>query len=109
MGMIVTVYRTAGPDCTNNGITSKVNKLCIVNVEGPFEPNDKAPAAKLVPMNFGFCKSLRVVAIDDIEGGQWTMNGGNVVSTTDGRWLDACKAYIPDHPGFVQVHDRIEA
>lgn len=108
MGMNVYVYRNDLGDCTNNGVTSKFSKLCIVNVDGPAEPTEDAPAAELVLREFGFGKVLNVIAVKDRELGVWTMAGGNVVGTSDSRWVKACQDLIPNHPGFVAVHDRVE-
>lgn len=53
MGMFVTVYRQHLVDSTNGSESSKVNGFCVTNVEGPFEPNDRYPAAELVLKDFG--------------------------------------------------------
>ena len=49
MGLTVRIYRDGGDDCTNGGISSKVERLTLLNVAGPFEPSFDAPAAMLRP------------------------------------------------------------
>ena len=60
MGLIVNIYRhnseswiTKGNDATNGGISSKVEKLTLLNVAGPFEPSVNAPAAMLKASTIG--------------------------------------------------------
>ena len=53
MGLIVSVYKDADSnyDCTMNGVTNRFTKLCVTNVDGPFDPSDDCPAVKLVEGN----------------------------------------------------------
>lgn len=107
MGINVRVFRdAAGGDCSMGGISSRFASLCIVNVPGPFEPNDTHPAAKLVANHYGTAK---VVPLDDAgnerPGG---MFGGNFVSSSDSRWGAAVRAIIGVRMTAVPVHDRYE-
>ena len=106
MGMIVNVYRSKGlygMDCTNGGISSKADGLCIVNVEGPFNPCDKYPAAKL-SKHVGHA----IIQPEGMER-KWVMFGGNYASTSDSRFSQAIEKLIGHRfYGAVPIHDRIE-
>lgn len=112
MGMLIEVYRSAdGVDCTANGISKNYDKLVCVNVEGPFEPNERAPAVKLVTCNIGKTKSLRLVPIDS-EGNEIgsPMYGGNHAGTSDSRFSRAIveKLGVDVSIDLVKVFDRFE-
>ena len=49
MGLHVNIYKCQKfGDRTLNGVSSRdIEGLCLTNVEGPFEPSDHYPAAKL--------------------------------------------------------------
>lgn len=106
MGLIVSVYRDASSnyDCTNNGASSRFTKLTLVNVDGPFEPSEDAPAAKLCK---GPINSVNIVPVE-VEG-KWTMFGGNYAATSDSRFSDAVSRILgfPFY-GAVGIHDRVE-
>ena len=48
MGLIANIYRGRFGDCSNGGLSSRVNEVTLVNVEGPFEPTEDRPAAMLL-------------------------------------------------------------
>jgi hypothetical protein len=106
MGLIVDVYTTRDSyDCTRNGVTNRFDKLCVVNVSGPFEPKDDCPAVKLEegPLN-----TVRLVPLEGED--QWTMFGGNYAATCDSRFSDAIEKMLGHRfYGAVPVHDRIES
>jgi len=109
MGMIVHVYRDSFGDCTNGGVSSKSNGLCIVNVEGPFDPCDNYPAAKLVddaPCGRPYPK---IVPLELLENNQWAMYGGNMASTSDSRWRIAVEKSGGGPAGVLPIFDRVEA
>ena len=95
-------------DCTNGGITNVetgVHKLTIINADGPFEPNDEAPAAviALTPLN-----NAKIVPADDPEGNN-VMFGGNYAACSDSRFGYAIKKLTgQDFYGAVPIHDRKE-
>jgi hypothetical protein len=102
MGMIVYVYRDAdGSDCTAGGISSKFNKLTIINVDGPFDPTPDAPA---VVLENGPLNSMRIVPVFKPEGAVGPMFGGNYAASSDSRVRDAIGFY-----GAVAIHDRFES
>lgn len=114
MGLLVEVYRTKDlPDCTNNGISSRVGGLCLVNVQGPFSPHRDAPAAMLVKGNGpGLVKIVPAVWCEIGEYNpdpRWCMMGGNYAATSDSRFHEAVRL-ITGHEsyGAAPIHDRIE-
>ena len=67
MGMIVHVYRDADPrasDCTRRGISSRFHRLCVVNVDGPFQPDGEMPGVRLESHVRG---ALRLVPVDSAD------------------------------------------
>lgn len=112
MGLLLDVYRNDGADCTNGGVSSKSNRVCVVNVDGPFFSDYTNPA---VMLEAGPCNSIRLVPSRKdafgnnvpIEGVR--MFGGNYAATSDSRFGEAC-ARLLGHPwyGAVAIHDRFE-
>ncbi len=110
MGLIVHIYRDTGMDCTLDGISKLFDYLTVVNVEGPFEPEEKRPAVmivddkpngkpypKLVPATWNDVKGEWVRS----EG--WYMAGGNYGATSDSRFK--AEGMVHD---ILPIHDRIE-
>lgn len=116
MGLIISVYRNADlrfGDCTNGGISSRAAELCLVNVDGPFDPRPGLPAAILQSHHKGI---LRIVPAElDESTGRWSvapgwfMMGGNYGATSDSRFYDACQRLTGARfYGAVPIHDRQE-
>ena len=108
MGLHVQIYRAAhGLDCTRDGVSSKVECLTLVNVPGPFEPTDSAPAAFLIIGNVpGSCKIL--IGDGSADFGQG-MFGGNFAYSCDSRFSKAVQALTGSKVGYpVAIHDRYE-
>ena len=106
MGLIVSVYKDgSGYDCTNNGVTNRADYLCVVNVDGPFEPDPTRPAVCLEP---GVFPGTAVITPVEVKG-QSRMFGGNYAASSDSRWCRAVEQ-ITGNPfyGAVPVHDRVE-
>jgi hypothetical protein len=109
MGLIVSVYRDAdGHDCTLNGVSSKVKKLTVINVPGPFAPNEEAPAAILERHHR---KVVRIIPAG--EDGKplpgWSMFGGNYAACSDSRLSQAIEKMTgQEWYGAVAIHDRFE-
>jgi hypothetical protein len=122
MGLIVNVYRATGRDCTLNGISSTHDRLTLVNVDGPFEPNDDAPAAVLmIGSLLGTLVIYPATRIQNVvltrsgeQADAWghvmdTMMGGNYAATSDSRFTEACERLLGQRfYGAVAIHDRIE-
>lgn len=116
MGLLVSVYRDSLGDCTNGGMSANVDTLCLVNVDGPFEPSEECPAALLVKNNVGATKSVKIVPTIKHESDEWvssggSMFGGNFASTSDSRLGQAIARLIGNEFRFwpaVAIHDRFE-
>ena len=117
MGLRIDVFRAADKtDCTNYGISSQFTSLTLVNVDGPFEPQEEGPyasgAAMLVDGNAK--DTVRIVPAVRVSGGWiiapgWFMMGGNYGATSDSRFRAACEALLGFRfYGAVSIHDRIE-
>lgn len=108
----------SGTDCTNNGVSSKHDRLALVGTIGPdgkFEgirdtslpnmwPADVAVALKRGPMG-----SVHIVPVENSEAGDWTMAGGNYAHTSDSRLgLFFEKIGMEKFYGALAIHDRVE-
>jgi hypothetical protein len=112
-GLIVEVYKSFQrdgkvSDCTNNGITSRVNKITLVGEGIPeiFEADEDAPAFKVVRRMLSHSDTdnhkeeyLHVEPIERPTGIGW-MYGGNICSTSDSRFPNR-------YP--LKIHDRQES
>jgi len=108
MGLLVDVYKNGKYDCTNGGVSARnIKGLCLTNVDGPFDPSDDYPAAKLVKQTFGHGSSVKVIP-EEAEG-KWTMMGGNYAATSDSRFSDKIEEMLGHgFYGAVPIHDRVE-
>lgn len=105
MGLIAYIFKNKGRDCSNSGLSSFVDQVCLTNVEGPFEPSDDCPAALLLPGNL----KGTVKVVPDGMGGRSVMFGGCYVATSDSRFSEAIEAIIGARfYGAVAFHDRVE-
>lgn len=106
MGLRVDVYRNAAMvgDFTNNGESSRVHEFTLINVEGPSDPSERAPAAYLEAHYPGILRIRPMSA-----GQKWVQMGGNFAHTSDSRFREACERLTgARHYGAVAIHDRIE-
>lgn len=110
MGISVNVFRLTGRDCTNNGISSKTDRFCVVNVEGPVEPDTEAYAVILDHNGYGGPVLYPAVQVGD----KWDkapghfMFGGNFGYTSDDRFSKAVENISPNFFGAVKIFDRQE-
>ncbi|MGF6996773.1 hypothetical protein [Paraburkholderia sp. GAS32] len=116
MGLHIDVFRASQGgshiDCTMDGISSKADQLCIVNVPGPFNPSDTIPAAMLVKGNaLGTVQIVPAVK----PGNEWIETrrnacmGGNYGASSDSRFNEAVEKLIGGtFYGAVAIHDRFE-
>jgi len=114
MGLNVSVYKFPLGDCTLDGISSDVKDLCLVNVEGPFNPTADAPAALLVKGNSRGL--VKIVPAAGSNGNHWTaapgwwMMGGNYAATSDSRFHETVRKITGGESyGAVPIHDRQES
>lgn len=125
MGLHAEIYRTPdGTDCTLRGWSSRFTHVCVVNADGPFEPDERHPAVLI--RRHRSMPALHVVSVQHFEAGQWTMFGGNFLYSSDSRFGEACRQIliygnsgagkpapvysIPHHMcfGAINIHDRVE-
>jgi hypothetical protein len=108
MGMLAWIYKSPlGGNCSNNGISQTNQQVCIVNVDGPFEPSDDCPAVKLIKRDR--VGNVVCVPVDLLTRGAWTMFGGSLIYTSDSRFSDAVAKLADYDFGFpVALHDRCE-
>ena len=108
-GLYVSVLRdAAGYDCTNNGITSKVNRILLIdeNLKGLYEPEPDEVYLILKRRNIWPCESDYIHA-EPMKNGKplhtdkCSMAGGNYVTCCDSR-ISALNRYP------IPVHDRYE-
>jgi hypothetical protein len=105
MGLILNVYRPADfPDCSNNGISARYDRLCVTNVSGPFDPSDDAPA---VTLEKGPFNSVRLIPVEDRHCDP-IMFGGNYAGTSDSRFCQAVEEMCGYRHGMIAIHDRVE-
>lgn len=111
MGMIVSVFKNPLGDCTNGGMSSNVTSICVVNVDGPFEPSHDRPAAILTTNQVGnpVIKPARQdFGCPWVEQPGWFMMGGNFAYTSDSRFGEALRKMGADFYGAIPIHDRQE-
>lgn len=99
MGLIVKLYRDSYR-CDLN-VFDKVEGVTVVNIEGPFKPNEKYPAAVLTTNALGD----PIIAPEGPTPANCVpaMFGGTYAATSDGRFSKAVGLY-----GAIPVHDRVE-
>jgi hypothetical protein len=116
-GLIVSVLRNAGPDCSLGGLTADHDRLTVVNIDGPFGPKDDRPAVMLIQgpgTEHSGSNPILVPAVKD-EAGDWQpapgwwMFGGNYAATSDSRFSEAVAKLAGTRSMAPKVHDRIEA
>lgn len=108
MGMTASIFKPGYGDASNGGISSRVSKVCIVNVEGPFEPSADAPAVRLIKRER--VGNVVCVPADHDESKEWLMFGGTYISCSDARFNRAVEALSGYEFGFpVAFFDRKEA
>ncbi len=103
-GLIIYVYRSPiMGDCTNNGLSSRHNKLTLIgkDIEGVFEPSEDAPAVTMITRIIADQEYKHLIPCDEnahpLPG--WYMFGGNYGKSSDSRFPNS-------YP--LGIHDRQE-
>lgn len=107
VALIAHIYRRSGGDCSNSGISSRADKVIIVNVEGREIPDSEmpdVPRVQIVTRHFGERTVYHVEPVDHPEGMNGPMAGGALVYSSDSRFRDA----IGGTYGALNLHDRFE-
>ena len=97
-GLIVDVYRNSSADCTANGISSNQNTLILIDIDAPFEGDEKNSVKLVTRWLFGkwYHHAEPLVKPEGMVG---PMMGGNFIYTSDSR-------FPSDYP--IPLHDRFE-
>lgn len=110
-GMLVDIYRHAGPDTSNHGVSQKMETMLLVGPGIPkvFPVADR-PVLQLIKKN-GTGKP-HLIAVPDTapEAGNigW-MFGGNFAFSPDSRFPGKAPIPIHDRQESAEVHDHMEA
>ena len=100
MGLHADIYESkAYGNSSNNGISARFKAVTIVNIDGPFEPSDDAPAVEL---KWRGDYPYLVLAEKPAGAGVGPMAGGAFVYSSDSRFRRVS-------PGPVSLHDRYES
>jgi hypothetical protein len=119
MGLTASIYANKEPgyeNCSNNGISSFFNQVCIMNAEGPSSPRSGCPAVIIQSHVPGIVRAVPA----ELKDGEWVefkfehcvgpMSGGAFIHTSDSRFgeliekLTGARFY-----GAVALHDRYES
>jgi hypothetical protein len=106
-GLTVDVYRHGSYDCTNRGITSKVDSILLIDNKldgGLYEPKKDEVYLTLVRRTLSgreYIHAVPMVNGERLEFGRSIMFGGNYVFCSDSR-----VRALNDYP--IPVHDRFE-
>lgn len=103
-GLIVSIYSN-GVNCSNGGISSRVNKAIIIGDDIPqlFEARDDMPAIKIIRRNIGGREYIHAEPVNPCPSNEiGYMAGGCFVYSSDSRF----RQLICDYP--IALHDRSE-
>lgn len=124
MGINASIYKDKGKSFSICGISASHDAVCIVNAEGPFEPNESHPPVLLIvgPFYSGYSgrrswQNIIAVPAELDATGRWVemksrgcrMCGGTMISTSDSRFGEAV-ARLGGHrfAASINLHDRFE-
>jgi len=108
MGLRVHILKDQYGDTSNGGASSRVGRLTITNVDGPFKPDATAPAAIL---KHGVMGTIIVVlenpSMDKVVVGP--MFGGSFITTSDSRFSEKLRdmGQTNSHVA-IPFHDRYD-
>ena len=107
MGLRVHILKDQYGDTSNGGASSRVGRLTITNVEGPFEPDATAPAAIL---KHGVMGTIIVVLENPSmdKGVVGPMFGGSFITTSDSRFSEKLRDMGLYSHVAIPFHDRYE-
>jgi hypothetical protein len=108
MGQLVFIYRKTGQELSD-AISDTADALVVVNIPGPFEPSEEAPAFRLIDAYKGFPALIPVAPPPD--GYRGPMAGGNYAGANHSDWIDAVIAITGGAAKgevLVSIHDHFE-
>lgn len=101
-GLMTQVFRNPLGDCTNGGISSSKDSLCIISAKrGPFEPEDIRECVYLEKRTILQDEYMTVKPL--YCQNRWYMSGGNFLYSSDSRYREYTGLHYP-----VPIHDRYE-
>jgi len=106
MGLYADIFKHNGQSFSNGGVSETHDMVCVINVPGPFNPDDRHPAVLLVPGNLP--NTAKVVPLKEPANQVGPMMGGCYVSTSDSRFSEAVKALTGSYASVAPLHDRYE-
>ncbi len=101
-GLLCWIYKDEGGDSSNGGLSSKAQRVILVDSEigdAPFEPSEKIPAVKLVRRNIGG-EYLSAQPMSEPYDEIGYMFGGCFIYSSDSRFPSS-------YP--IPLHDRCES
>lgn len=100
-GLLCFIYRSSPGDCSNSGISSKANKVVLMNMTecNVFEPSEGAPPVWIREIKIGDKTYYHAIPEDPDKTTKWWMHGGCYIETSDSR-------FPFDYP--IPLHDRRE-
>lgn len=100
MGLHADIYESKSiGNCSNNGVSSRFKTVTIINMDGPFDPSDNAPAV-LLQWNGDYPYLIPVGPEANVRG-VGPMAGGAFAYSSDSRFRRVC-------PNPISIHDRYE-
>lgn len=135
MGLIANVYRTGEltpeglmkpQNCTLNGWSSTTDRVIVVNIPGPFDPESYTGYMPVMLVRHRTMPALHVVSVKHFQEKRWTMMGGNFLHSSDSRFSQACNDIMAHGNGWphttdgryhvheqmsfhaIPIHDRVE-
>lgn len=99
MKLSVNTFRWTLGDCTNNGVSSRINDFILISEDDIEHYVDRENTDNILVFTKGPYDSLRAVPLQLILNNTWVMFGGNFVYTSDSR-------FPSDQP--IKVFDRVE-
>ena len=102
-GLLAYILKDSLGDCSNDGISSKAQRVIIVgdNIPKIFETDEKTPAIKIVKRNLSNGEYIHAEPLENPRGNGW-MAGGAFIYSCDSRFRELVNAYP------VSLHDRQE-
>lgn len=116
MGITLDIFKSSMGDFSGGGLSSRAERVTLVNVEGPSEPSREAPAVALLAGHTPeTVRAVPVIAngsdyeLVEPEGSVGPMMGGCYVGTADSRFSRAVEEITGRRfYGAVALHDRYE-
>lgn len=107
MGLTVEILR--GSYNSSRNVFRNASQIVLVNVDGPSEPSDDRPAARLQP---GPLNTLHIVPEDSSEfdplGPGFLSFGGTYAATSDSRFHQAIRGLGGQSHVAIAIHDFFE-